>query len=111
MIIIKLGETILPSVGISSLNNFYSKSMEDDWFFDDVIPKGFSFDSMMLWACKTPLGRKEWRGLPRQEYIMTIDVICKRHLKQFNCKNYLYLLFELDNEAMMASKHSIGDKQ
>ena len=32
------------------------------------------------------------------------NVICKRHLKQFNCKNYLYLLFELDNEAMMASK-------
>ena len=71
--IIKLGETILPSVGISSLNDFYSKSMEDDWFFDDVIPKGFSFDGMMPWASKTPLGRKEWRGLPRQEYIMTID--------------------------------------
>ena len=71
--IIKLGETVLPSLGISSLNDFYSKSKEDDWFFDDVIPKGFSFDGMMPWACKTPLGRKEWRGLPRQEYIMTID--------------------------------------
>ena len=71
--IIKLGETVLPSLGISSLNDFYSKSKKDDWFFDDVIPKGFSFDGMMPWACKTPLGRKEWRGLPRQEYIMTID--------------------------------------
>ena len=71
--IIKLGETVLPSLGISSLNDFYSKSKEGDWFFDDVIPKGFSFDGMMPWACKTPLGRKEWRGLPRQEYIMTID--------------------------------------
>ncbi|XP_028392173.1 uncharacterized protein LOC114516792 [Dendronephthya gigantea] len=71
--IIKLGETILPSVGISSLNNFYSGNIEDDWFYDDVIPKGFSFDGMMPWACKTPLGRKEWRGQPRQEYIMTVD--------------------------------------
>ena len=71
--IIKLGETILPSMGIPSLNDFYSKNKEDDWFFDDVIPRGFSFDGMMPWACKTPLGKKEWRGQPRQEYIMTID--------------------------------------
>ena len=77
MQIIKLGETILPSVGISSLNDFYSKNMEDDWFYDDVIPKGFSFDGMMPWACKTPLGRKEWRGQPPQEYIMTVDEMLK----------------------------------
>ncbi|XP_028391922.1 uncharacterized protein LOC114516594 [Dendronephthya gigantea] len=75
--IIKLGETILPSVGISSLNDFYSGNIEDDWFYDDVIPKGFSFDGMMPWACKTPLGRKEWRGQPRQEYIMTVDEMLK----------------------------------
>ena len=73
--IIKLGETILPSMGIPSLNNFYSKNKKDDWFFDNIIPKGVSFDGMMPWACKTPLGRKEWRGQPRQEYIMTIDEI------------------------------------
>jgi hypothetical protein len=41
MQIIKLRETILPSVGISSLNDFYSKNKEDDWFYDEVIPKGF----------------------------------------------------------------------
>ena len=28
---------------------------------------------MMPWACKTPLGKKEWRGQPAQEYIMTIN--------------------------------------
>ena len=75
--IIKLGETILPSVGISSLNDFYSRNKEDDWFYDDIIPKGFSFDGMMPWACKTPLGRKEWHGEPRQEYIMTVDEMLK----------------------------------
>ncbi|XP_028412663.1 uncharacterized protein LOC114535578 [Dendronephthya gigantea] len=73
----KLGETVLPSIGISSLNDFYGKNIEDDWFYDDVIPKGFSFDGMMPWACKTPLGRKEWRGQPRQEYILTVDEMLK----------------------------------
>ena len=77
MQIIRLGETILPSVGISSLNDFYSKNKEDDWFYDDVIPKGFSFDGMMPWACKTPLGRKEWREHPPQEYIMTVEEMLK----------------------------------
>ena len=71
--IIKLGETILPSLGIPSLNDFYSQNKKDDWFYDVVIPKGLSFDGTMPWACKTPLGRKEWRGQPRLEYIMTID--------------------------------------
>ena len=37
----------------------------------------------------------------------SLNVICKRHLNNFNCKNRLYLLFELDNEAMIvASKRS-----
>ena len=71
--ILKLGETLLPSLGIASLNNFYSENKEDDWFYDDVVPNGFSFDGSMPWACKTPLGRKSWRGKPAQEYIMTID--------------------------------------
>ena len=71
--IIKLGETILPSLGIPSLNDFYSKNKKDDWFYDVIIPKGLSFDGTMPWASKTPLGRKEWRGQPRQDYIMTID--------------------------------------
>ena len=75
--IIKLGETILPSVGISSLNDFYmyNKNKEDDWFYDDI--KGFSFDGMMPWECETPLGRKEWRGQPPQEYIMTLEEMLK----------------------------------
>ena len=71
--IVKLGETIIPSLGITSLNDFYSGNKEDDWFYDDIIPKGFSFDGMMPWACKTPLGRKAWQGGPPLEFIMTID--------------------------------------
>ena len=42
---------------------------------------------------------------------MTLQMTFKRHLNNFNCKNYLYLLFELDNEAMMASKRCSSIKR
>ncbi|XP_028391893.1 uncharacterized protein LOC114516564 [Dendronephthya gigantea] len=46
--IINLGETILPSMDI--------KALKTDWFFDDITPRGLSFDAFLPQACKTPLG-------------------------------------------------------
>ena len=46
--VINLGETILPSMNIKAING--------EWFYDDVTPKGVSFDGLLPQASKIPLG-------------------------------------------------------
>ncbi len=49
--IISLGETILPCMDIDVLRG--------DWFYDDVTPRGLSFDGLLPQASKTPLGNTQ----------------------------------------------------
>ena len=55
IILINLGETIIPSVGSKFLNNFLDDSR--NWFYDQYTIRGISFDGFMPKACKSPLGR------------------------------------------------------
>ena len=57
VVIINLGETIIPSVAIPDLND--KNSQMGDWFYDAYTKRGISFDGMMPHACKFPLGRME----------------------------------------------------
>ena len=57
IILISLGETLLPRVAIPCLNNFSKKN--GNWFCDSITTNGISSDGFMPHACKTPLGRQE----------------------------------------------------
>ena len=56
-VLINLKETILPSVAIPCLNDYYSENQKNNWFSDAFTTRGVSFDGMMPHACKFPLGR------------------------------------------------------
>ena len=59
VVVINLQETILPSVAVPSLNNFYTEEKENsNWFFDGFTTRGVSFDGLMPHACKIPIGRQ-----------------------------------------------------
>ncbi|XP_028401021.1 uncharacterized protein LOC114524103 [Dendronephthya gigantea] len=67
--VINFGETLLPAMGIKSLNDFSEGG--DDWFFDDITPSGLKFDGAMPWASKLPTGRGATSTKPAVELICT----------------------------------------
>ena len=57
IVVLNVQETIVPSLNIASLNG--KEASLGDWFYDNVTPRGISFDGMMPHACKFPLGRQQ----------------------------------------------------
>ena len=55
VVVVNLQETIVRSVAVAYLNSSSEKKW--NWFYDNITPRGISFDGMMPHACKFPLGR------------------------------------------------------
>ena len=88
-VLINLKESILPSVAIPCLNDFYSDNQNNNWFYDAVTTRGVSFDGMMPQACKSPLGRwQHTRNKPwTTELIQPVDKMLEFLSKDESLKN------------------------
>ena len=84
IVLINLRETIVPSVAIPSLN---------EWYFDAITTRGISFDGMMPHACKFPLGRQQFtKHKPfKTELIKPVDEMLKYLSTEEDLKNGYHL--------------------
>ena len=106
VIIINMGETILPSVNIPSLNDINTKS--GDWFFDACTKRGISLDGMMPHACKLPLGRPATENKPfPMELIKPISQMANLVTKKEDLKNGYHLADILTNSCFVDGSKEI----
>ncbi|XP_076803728.1 uncharacterized protein LOC143447486 [Clavelina lepadiformis] len=110
VIIIRLGETILPAVSVPSLNNNQIK--EHNWFYDAHTPSGISFDGMVLHACKFPLGRQEkTKNKPwTTELIKPVTKMVKYLDADVDLKNGYHLGDILTKTSFVSGFKSVYDK-
>ena len=47
------------------------EAIKEAWFYDDITPRGVSFDGFLPQACKTPLGNMPLGNIPEFELIHT----------------------------------------
>ena len=93
-VLVNLQETIIPSVAVTSLNDYSDPDdKEKNWFYDRITPRGISFDGMMPYACKFPIGRqqrtkdKDWKT----ELIKPVNEMLEYLNSDVNLKNGYHL--------------------
>ena len=108
LILINLGETLIPSVAIRQLNDFSSKNR--DWFYDAFTPCGISFDGMMPHASKSPLGRQQTLCRPwKTELIKPVSEMVKYLGCEEDLKNGYHLAELLSKICFVSGSKSVFD--
>eukprot|EP00058_Branchiostoma_floridae_P027776 XP_002613267.1 hypothetical protein BRAFLDRAFT_68232 [Branchiostoma floridae] len=103
--VLNLEETILPSMTIKSLNDFNNKN--NDWYYDNTTPQGFSFDGSMPWASKTALGRDPTASKPALELIMTPSEMADLQKDERSVKEGYHLADVLCNVTLISGEKTL----
>ena len=94
VIILNLGETIIPSLDITSLN----------WFYDAKTPRGVSLDGMMEHASKFPLGHPD-----HAELINPVSEMLK-YLSPETSRNDYHLADMLTNTCFVSGSENVYEQ-
>eukprot|EP00058_Branchiostoma_floridae_P015810 XP_002601298.1 hypothetical protein BRAFLDRAFT_81338 [Branchiostoma floridae] len=107
--VINLGETVVPAMAITSLNDFCSEDPSCDWFYDRNTPRGFAFDGSMPWASKTPLGREQTKTKPPLELIQTPSGMASLQNTDLSLSDDYNLSWVLQHVCYMAGDRALVD--